>query len=167
MKWFFLLLFVEFIQFKSCKAQDLGLLLAKSETTENHLEYWDSIGKYYDRGEYSGVALQVIFSVVQFNASTKKVKVQGITSAGFNRQNHDTLGLCCVQYFLATPVGQKLTKLRLLGVSNDHSLNKGEKEGAFNFEVEISKDDRLYFSSYSGSGLQEFRIGEVCYNHFP
>jgi hypothetical protein len=148
--------------FLSCRAQkDLSKVLWENRNRKIVLEYRDSSGNYYDRGTYSGMVLHVIFNSVKYDVKKGKVKVNGITSAGFNEK--DTAGLCCVHYFLAEPVNGYLTNIRKLGVSNNSSKDSSKPDGFFDFEASISKDDRLYFSSVSGSGLQEFYIGKVCY----
>jgi hypothetical protein len=146
----------------NCQAQkDLSNVLAKYNSTLDVLEYRDSSGNYYDRGDYGGLFLEVYFRKVEFDFCTKLVKVEGITSSGSNEK--DTVGLCCVYYFLAVPINGYLTNIRNLGVSNSDSENQSGPEGFFRFETKLAQQDRLYFVSKGRSGLQEFKIGEALY----
>src|SRR6266498_1679665 len=110
----------------SCASQsNLSKTLSKSTNVEWRLSYIDSSGKTYQRGLYGGVAMKVVFKNVEAIKKNNLVKVEGMTTAFFN--DKDTVGLCCVNYFIARPVNGYLTKIRKLGETNTHQTGDSSK----------------------------------------
>lgn len=147
----------------SCSAQrNLSKVFSESQN-DKRLEYKDSSGKYYSSWESSigGLFLFVLVNKVEFDPVHTVVNIKGITSSGYDSK--DTVGLCCVHYFLAKPVNGILTNIRNLGISGKEDKNRSVREGEFEFKTKVIKGDKLYFCSAAGSALQEFDIGKVCF----
>lgn len=145
-------------------ASQKKLVTAISESRNNEwgLSYIDSSGNIYNSwGVYGGLTMTVIFSRIEFNKETSHLKIEGLTTTP--AMSSDTIGLCCVDYFIAQPVNGYLTNIRKMGRSNSTQTGDGLKaDGYFSFDIILDKKDRLYFVNTENGGLQEYAIGKVC-----
>jgi len=146
----------------SCASQNNFVKkVSESRNDSPHLSYLDSSGKGYERGLIGGMRMKVVFKRIEFDKNSSLVKVEGVATAFFNEA--DTVGLCCVDFFIAQPLKGYLTKIRKLGETNSNQTgNSSKPDGYFSFEIKLSNQDRLYFVSSGGTGLEEYDIGNAC-----
>jgi hypothetical protein len=127
-----------------------------------NLSYVDSSGNGYERGLVGGMRMKVVFRNVDFKKYTGVVQVEGVIAV-FNNEK-DTVGLCCVDYFIAQPVSGYLTKIRKLGKTNSNQIGDASKpDGFFSFKTVLYRNDKLYFIGAGGKGLEEYNIGDACW----
>ena len=151
----------------SCVSQtNLSNAVSESRNGALNLSYIDSSGKGYEKGLVGGMRMKVMFRNIQFNKQTNFVNVEGLATVFFNER--DTIGLCCVDYFIAKPIKGYLTNIIRLGKTNSNQIENASKpDGYFSFEIKLDKDDRLYFVGREGTGLEEYNIGGVCFGVQP
>jgi hypothetical protein len=154
---FILLYFILFCN--ACFTQKSVLDTIKASRTYD-INYVDSVGKVYERGNYSSIPpLEVLFKDVNFEKKTSEVTLTGFTT--IYHDVTDTISICCVRVFIAEPAGDTLKNIRYLGESHDSSNNTMLQQGFFKFSTFISKKDRLYFFEPVMQGTQEYKLGEI------
>ncbi len=141
----------------SCKAQLLNVL-KNSENLAFGLNYIDGNKNHYHRGSVGGLDISVIFTNVKEIVSPNVFLVEGVTALP---SLNDTSGVCCIDMFLAEPIGDSLINIRPLGTSNSNQTNPGQRNGYFSLKIKVSPKDRLFFCGDKGSGLLEFYIGKL------
>jgi len=142
---------------------NLSQQLLITRNKDPKLKYIDSSGNRYARGKYADMPMTVDFYFVEFNRTNKTVTVRGIATV--LKDKNDTIGLCCVNYFIAKPIRGYLTSIRKLGQTNSQDVNdKTKRDGYFSFKISIDKEDHLYFISGEGKGLEEYDIGKTCFD---
>ncbi len=151
----------------SCASQlNLSKAISESKNETINLSYIDSSGKGYERGLIGGMRMKVIFRNIEFTKQANLIKVEGVAAVFFNEK--DRVGLSGGCDCVAQPVKGYLTKIRKLGETNSSQLVDASKpDGYFSFEITVDKEDRLYFISRGGTGLEEYDIGKVCFKISP
>lgn len=154
-------LFLMFTTLSCASQKNLVQKLSESRNDSPHLSYLDSSGKGYERGLIGGMQMKVIFKRIEFDKKTSLLIVEGQTTTYISQT--DTVGLCCVGFFIAQPNNGYLTKIKKLGETNSNQTgNPSKPDGYFSFEIKINAQDRLYFASSGGTGLEEYDIGNAC-----
>lgn len=98
----------------SCASQvNLSRIVSESRNDTRNLVYVDSSGNGYERGLIGGMRVKVVFRNIGFSKQSNVVKVEGVTTVYSDEK--DTVGFCCVNYFIGQPMKGYITKVRKLG----------------------------------------------------
>ena len=127
-----------------------------------HLPYLEN-GRRMDERPMESWDIKVIFYSFYLNKSANKATIEGRIFAPNNEGDSDGIGN---YIFLATPVGNKLTKIRIFKPSYQRKKNDPHEDkfpfrtGDFKLEFKFNDKERLYFNSEFTFPL-EFDIGKL------
>jgi hypothetical protein len=157
----FLFVFLLFTDECSSQIIDTGSLYK----LKNHksLPYVDNKGNFIDEKPLEAASIKIVFYSFILYKSEKKATIKGRVIQF--PSNGDSVGI--QNYiFLATPVENKLTKIRTLGPSYDRRLNDSHEDkfpyrnGDFKIEFKFNSNERLYFNGEL-SEFVEYDIGKL------
>jgi hypothetical protein len=130
---------------------------------QNDFLYLDKNGRPVDEKPLEASPIKVVFYSFYLDKTQSKATIKGriIDPSSLD----DTFGLRSY-IFLATPVGNKLTRLRIFKPSYSHRTNDSHKDkfpyrnGDFKIEFRFNNNERLYFNGEM-SDFVEYDIGKL------
>jgi hypothetical protein len=145
------------------KSQNIDSSSIRKIMNVSHLRYTDKDGRLISEKPIEASYARVIFYKFSLNKDKGLAKIAGIiidpSTIG------DSVGI--VNYiFVATPVKNKLTKIRPLGSSYHRSANDPHENkfpyrtGDFSIEFKVNEKERLYFNSELTFPV-EYNVGEL------
>lgn len=132
-----------------CKSQNIDSLSISKIKNKEFLRYIDKNGRWISEKPMEAFLPQIAFYSFFLDTARKELRISGVVldpGTGV-----DSIGI--VNYiFLATPVKNKLTKIRTLGTSYHRSKNDPHgdafpfRNGDFALEFAFNEKERLYFN---------------------
>jgi hypothetical protein len=133
-------------------------VLQNSENLKEWFAYEDKDNNVFQTKILTGIPMKVVFKNVAITKKSETFLIEGLTVVANMK---DTLGLCCIDYFLAKRKGDSIYNIRRLGESNAKDFNPKYESGYFSFEVKIHPGDKLYFCGSGGGDLREFFVDRL------
>ncbi len=148
-----------------CRSQYIDNATINKLINQNGLPYLDKNGRPIGEKPLEADPIKIIFYSFYLNKTQSKAIIKARVIDPSSSSLGDTFGLRSY-IFLATPVGNKLTRLRIFKPSYSRRTNDSHedkfpyRDGDFIIEFRFNQNERLYFNGEM-SDFVEYNIGKL------
>ncbi len=156
-------LFIMLLSTNYCKSQYVDSATLNKLINQNSLPYMGENGRPLSEKPLEASSIKVVFYSFYLSKAQSKAIIKGRIIDPSVKE--DSIGLRNY-IFLATPIGNKLTKIRIFKQSYDRKADDSHEnkfpymKGDFLIEFKFNQNERLYFNSEM-SDLVEYDIGKL------